>query len=358
MNATQRTARPAGASTAGPHAAPARRLPPSPRGAASAVLRRSTLTSNSPGPQVLLTANDLTLDLSAQDNASSAWPPGPSRSRLQVLLTANGAVRLADVGFSRVKEKTFLSNGAGLLCCCAWAGEMALLVGACAGCALGLAHCGWSETASHDTTGRLPTAPADGLRAPDAHAPPPTPPRVAPLRRSAPGRHLCVDRAGDPAGQGGGGHLGRHLQVSVSRPLLVLRRWPLGGARSGVSAPPCPPPPARADPCACPPRAPPPPPFSYGVVLWEIVTGERPQRGSLASGGARGWGGVARVAGRAAGGRGTPADLAGRQTPRDSRDPPGSQPSADTPPCPATPPPPCSACPRSRRSAPRRCATW
>lgn len=28
-----------------------------------------------------------------------------------ILLTANGAVRLADVGFSRVKEKTFLSNG-------------------------------------------------------------------------------------------------------------------------------------------------------------------------------------------------------------------------------------------------------
>lgn len=29
-----------------------------------------------------------------------------------VLLTANGAVRLADVGFSRLKDKTFLSHGA------------------------------------------------------------------------------------------------------------------------------------------------------------------------------------------------------------------------------------------------------
>lgn len=42
---------------------------------------------------------------------SSTRPCAVDVKSPNILLTANGAVRLADVGFSRVKENTFLSNG-------------------------------------------------------------------------------------------------------------------------------------------------------------------------------------------------------------------------------------------------------
>lgn len=44
-------------------------------------------------------------------DAQSGWLPPQN-----VLLTAHGAVRLGDVGFSRRKEKTFISQGARRRC--------------------------------------------------------------------------------------------------------------------------------------------------------------------------------------------------------------------------------------------------